>query len=85
MVREMIIETNRKVNFGIYKWTKYTNYGQRMHGEYKTNNIDIYTDTKDKTKLYYVSDVLKNWLKSKLIYFDKWGKKHTTTSEKGGL
>lgn len=85
MVGKMIIDTNRKVNFGIYKWTKYTNYGERMHGEFKTNNIDIYTDNKEKTKLYYVSDILKNWIKSKLTYFDKKGNKRVTTSENGRL
>lgn len=83
MVREMIIETNRKVNFGIYKWTKCTGYGQRTHGEYKANNIDVYYDSKEKTKLIYVSDMLRNWIKSKLTYFDR-GKKREITSIKGG-
>jgi hypothetical protein len=85
MVGKMIIDTNRKVNFGIFKWSKSTNYGYRTHGEYRTNNIDIYYDKQDKTKLYYVSDILKNWLKSKLTYFDKKGNKRVTTSENGRL
>jgi hypothetical protein len=83
MVREMIIDTSRKVNFGIFKWTKSTNYGYRTHGEYRTNNIDVYYDRNDKTKLIYVSDMLRNWIKSKLTYFDNRGKKRTTTSERG--
>ena len=81
----MIIETNRQVNFGIYKYTKYTRYGYRDVGVYKGNNIDIYHDTTDNTKLIYVSDKLRKWLKSKLTYFDKFGNKKVTTSENGRL
>ena len=81
----MIIDTNRKVNFGIYKWTKCTGYGQITHGEYRANNIDVYYDKRDKTKLIYVSDMLRNWIKSKLTYFDKKGNKRVTTSENGRL
>ena len=68
------------VNFGIYKGIKKTNYGQCMWGEYRGNNIEIYEDKKDKTKLYYISDKLRNWIKSKLEYFDQ-GKKRTVRSE----
>lgn len=81
----MIVETNRKVNFGIYKWSKTTGYGQRTHGEYRANNIDVYYDSNDKTKLIYVSDMLRNWIKSKLTYFDNRGNKRVTTSENGRL
>ena len=73
-----------QVNFGIYKGIKRTGYGQCTHGEYKGYNIDIYYDKKDKTKLVYVSDKIKNWVKSKLEYFDK-GKKKTVISENGRL
>lgn len=84
MVRKMIIDTSRKVNFGIYKWSKPTSYGERTHGVYKGYNIDIYKDKQDKTKLYYVSDQIKNWIKSKLEYFDK-GIKKVVYSENGRL
>ena len=79
----MIIETNRKINFGIYKWTKYTEYGHHDHGVYRNNNIDIYHDKKDNMKLIYISDILRNWIKSKLTYFDNKGNKRVTTSERG--
>ena len=80
----MDIKPINQVNFGIYKGIKRTGYGQCTHGEFKGYNIDIYYDTKDKTKLYYVSDKIKNWVKSKLEYFDK-GKKKTVISENGRL
>lgn len=80
----MIIDTSRKVNFGIYKGIKKTNYGQCVCGTYKGKNIDIYTDKNDKTKLFYVSDEFKNWIKSKLIYFDNGVKKVIRSESKGG-
>lgn len=61
--------------FGIYIKTKKTKYGYHDIGKFKGNNIEIYHDTRDKTKLYYVSDAVRNWLKSKLIYFDNGIKK----------
>ena len=83
--RKMIVETNRKnINFGIYKCTNYTKYGYRDYGTYKDKNIEIYHDTKDKSKLFYVSDILLNWIKYKLEYFNK-GKKRTVISENGKL
>ena len=68
------------VSFGIYKGIKKTGYGQCMWGEYKGNNIEIYTDKKDKTKLFYISDKVRNWIKSKLEYFEN-GKKRIVRSE----
>lgn len=62
-------------SFGIYKGTRKTKYGQWTWGVFKGKNIEIYQDFKDKTKLYYVSDKLRNWLKSKLIYFENGIKK----------
>lgn len=59
------------ISFGIYIKTKKTSYGQCDIGKYRNKNIEIYNDFKDKTKLYYVSDELRRWIKSKLIYFDK--------------
>ena len=61
--------------FGIYLNTKRTFYGHCDIGKYKGNNIEIYHDYKDKTKLYYVSDSVRKWIKSKLIYFEKNVKK----------
>ena len=80
----MIIDTNRQVNFGIYKGSKVTSYGHWDYGVYKGKNIEIYTDTRDKAKLYYVSDQFRNWIKSKLEYFDK-GIKKVIRSEKKGV
>ena len=80
----MIIDTSRNVNFGIYRGIKRTGYGQCTHGEYKGYNIDIYYDKRDKTKLIYVSNQLKNWVKSKLEYYQK-GIKKVVYSENGRL
>ena len=66
--------------FEIYQGTKYTHYGQCDYGVFKNKNIEIYFDKQDKTKLYYVSDLLRNWIKSKLIYFEN-GIKKITRSE----
>lgn len=67
-------------SFGILKKHKPTSYGQYMAGEYKNYNIEIYDAKRDKMKLQYVSDHLKNWVKSKLIYFQD-GIKKITRSE----
>lgn len=61
--------------FGIYLKTKRTAYGHCDIGKFKGNNIEIYHDYTDKTKLYYVSDSVRKWIKSKLIYFDNGIKK----------
>ena len=73
-----------QVNFGIYKGSKVTGYGCCDYGVYKNRNIEIYHDKKDNTKLIYISDQLRNWIKSKLTYFDR-GKKRVITSENGRL
>lgn len=57
--------------FGIYIRTKKTPYGHCDIGKFKGLNIEIYHDYKDKTKLFYVSDSVRNWVKSKLIYFER--------------
>ena len=75
----MEITPINNTNFGIYKGTKITGYGQCDYGVFRGNNIEIYHDKRDKTKLVYVSDQLRNWVKSKLEYFDK-GKKKTVIS-----
>ena len=57
------------ISFGIYKNTRITPYGKCTYGNYKGYNIEIYDDVKDKAKLYYVSDNIRRWVKSKLIFF----------------
>lgn len=63
------------VTFGIYKGSKTTHYGHKDYGVYKEHNIEVYHDTKDNMKLQYVSDKFRNFIKSKLIYFDNGIKK----------
>ena len=64
-----------KPSFGIYISTKQTPYGECVYGNYRGYNIEIYNATKDKAKLYYVSDIYRNWIKSKLIYIQDGIKK----------
>lgn len=73
----------KPIQFGIYKGTKVTGYGKCVYGKYKNNNIEIYTDTKDNAKLYYVSDNLRRWIKSKLIYFHNGIKKIVRSNSNG--
>ena len=61
--------------FGIYIRTKKTSYGTCDIGKYKGNNIEIYDDKVDNAKLYYVSDFIRRWIKSKLVYFENGIKK----------
>ena len=67
--------------FGILIYSKKTHYGEYTKGIYRDYNIEIYDAKKDKMKLQYVSDKLKNWVKSKLIYFQD-GIKKITRSER---
>ena len=62
-------------SFGIYLKTRKTAYGHCDIGKYKCKNIEIYHDYETKSKLYYVSDKFRNWIKSKLIYFENGIKK----------
>ena len=73
--------TNNSITFGIYKGHKPTGYGEFTWGKYRDYNIEIYDSKKDKMKLQYVSDQLKRWVKSKLIYFQD-GIKKITRSER---
>lgn len=68
--------------FGIFLRTRKTAYGHCDIGKYKGNNIEIYHDYKDKTKLYYVSDSVRKWIKSKLIYFENGIKKVVRSENK---
>lgn len=73
--------TKPQPSFGIYLKTRKTSYGHCDIGRYKGINIEIYHDNESKSKLYYVSDKVRNWIKSKLIYFEK-GIKKIIRSEK---
>lgn len=72
------------VSFGIYKGTKITSYGKCTYGKYRDYNIEVYDDVKDKAKLYYVSDNIRRWVKSKLVYLDN-GIKRIIRSNSNGM
>lgn len=71
--------------FGIYKSTRKTYYGNVDNGVYKSKIIDIYTayfpDGSLKHKLYYVTDLANNWIKSKLKFFKNNKCYHVARSE----
>lgn len=67
--------TTPQPTFGIYLKTRKTAYGHCDIGKYKNNNIEIYHDYTEHAKLYYVSDSIRRWIKSKLIYFENGIKK----------
>ena len=80
----MIVETSRKPTFGIYQQS-YKKMGcDVVTGVVNNKRIDIYTKYKQdfggnvnnqiEMKLYYISDLAGNWLKSKLKYYS--GKSH---------
>lgn len=61
----------KPISFGIYKYSKPKPYGWFTHGEYKGYNIDIYDAKRENSKLYYVSDNTRRWIKSKLVYIQE--------------
>lgn len=64
--------TTNSPTFGIYIRTKPTNYGFVTQGIYKNQSIDIYNafeNGKIRHKLYYVTDSVNNWIKSKLKFY----------------
>ena len=66
------------VSFGIYLKTRKTGYGQCDYGIFRNKNIEIYTAKENGSllhKLFYVSDAVRNFIKSKLIYFENGKKK----------
>ena len=69
----MNIQPVNNTSFGIYKGTRKTYYGFVDSGTYKDMNIDIYNAFNNngtlKHKLYYVTDLTRNWIKSKLKFF----------------
>lgn len=79
-----IYEPTYKPTFGIYIKTRKTSYGHCDIGKFKGNNIEIYHDNETKSKLIYVSDSIRNWIKSKLVYFER-GFKRIVRSENGRI
>lgn len=62
-------------SFGIYIKSRQTPYGECTYGKYRDYNIEVYDAKKDNAKLYYVSDKVRNWIKSKLVYYQNGIKK----------
>lgn len=59
-------------NFGVYKVTQITHYGNRVTGLINGYKLDVYTAKEDGElvhKLYYLADKAGNWVKSKLKYY----------------
>lgn len=83
----MKIQPINNTSFGIYKGTRQTYYGYVDSGVYRDKAIDIYNSFNDngtlKHKLYYVSDLARNWLKSKLKFFRDNKCYYTARSETG--
>lgn len=66
------------VSFGIYLRTRKTSYGQCDYGVFKNHNFEFYTAKENGKlvhKLAYVSDFFRNFVKSKLTYFENGIKK----------
>ena len=74
----------QNISFGIYLKTRKTSYGHCDIGKFKERNIEIYHDYETKSKLFYVSDVVRNWIKSKLIYFENNIKKIVKSENRKG-
>lgn len=68
------------ISFGIYKGCKSREYGQYLWGEYKDYKIEVYDAYNYGQKLIYIADKFKNFIKSKLIYWQD-GVKKTTQCE----
>ena len=82
-IKPQPITTYNPISFGIYKGTKITSYGKCTYGDYKGYNIEVYDNAKDKAKLYYVSDNIRRWVKSKLVYLDNGIKKIIRSNSNG--
>ena len=76
----MDIQPIQPINFGILKKIKKRSYGTYMEGSYKGYNIEVYDAFKFNQFLIYVSDKCRNFVKSKLIYWEN-GEKKITKSE----
>lgn len=71
----MKIQPTNNLNFGIYKGCKPREYGLYKWGFYKDYKIEVFDAYNYGQKLIYVSDEYKNFVKSKLIYFQNGIKK----------
>lgn len=76
----MHVNSVDNVSFKIYKSSSPREYGQYMLGQYKDYRIEVYDAYKYRQKLIYVTDKVKNFIKSKLIYWQD-GKKKVTRAE----
>lgn len=65
----MEINKIQPISFKIYKGSAKKPYGEYMWGIYRDKKIEVYDAYKLGQKLIYVSDELKYFIKSKLIYF----------------
>lgn len=77
--------TTYNPSFGIYKITEVKHYGYKDTGFLKNQKLDIYVAKDDeqgiKHKLYYLSDKVGNFIKSKLVYFENGKKVQTIRSD----
>ena len=73
----MKVQPVDNINFKIYKGSKKRPYGEYHWGEYKEQKIEIYDAHKFSQKLIYISDKFKNFIKSKLTYWQDGVKKVT--------
>lgn len=84
----MHIQPISNINFGIYKGTHKTYYGFVDNGVFKDKVIDIYHAFNDngslKHKLYYVSNTIGGWIKSKLKFYNNGKVTHIARSMKRG-
>ena len=87
----MRINSIDNTSFGIYRKESITKVGNEeirtVHGKYKDKKITIYThytDNKKLAKLFYISDLLGNFIKLKLEKFDLFGNKQTLLKQRKG-
>lgn len=74
--------TNNSPTFGILKNYKKTQYGEYFWGLFKNHKIEVYHVDKNNQRLIYVSDIYKNWIKSKLTYFENGVRKITKSAKR---
>ena len=73
----MKVQPTDSIAFRIYKGSKIRPYGEYKWGVYRDKKIEIYDAYKHNQKLIYVSDKFKNFIKSKLTYWQDGIKKIT--------
>jgi len=65
----------KPISFGIYKCSVVTSYGRKDIGAFRDKIITIHHDYRDNTKMWYVTNSIGKWIKSKLVYFQNGIKK----------